>query len=242
MHCNRLQRRDNCQWTTGTRGYPIMPTARSEKRSLSTPNADRTHDATADKRQRILEAALASFMRHGFSDTSTLEIATRAKVSKRELYALVGSKHDMLVACIAGRAARMRWAPADAPDPHDSETLMAVLEAFGTRLLTEVTHPAVVAVFQLAVAEAKRAPEVARALEAQGRDANRAPLRTILVRARESGLLQGDCAEMAEQFMALLWGDLRMASLLRLADTPTPTEIRRRARNAAAALLKLHQR
>jgi AcrR family transcriptional regulator len=205
-------------------------------------NADRTEDATADKRQRILEAALASFMRHGFSDTSTLEIATRAKVSKRELYALVGSKHDMLVACIAGRAARMRWAWAGVPDLPDSETLMAVLEAFGTRLLTEVTHPAVVAVFQLAVAEAKRAPEVARVLETQGRDANRAPLKTILARARENGLLQGECAEMAEQFMALLWGDLRMTSLLRLSETPTPTEIKRRARNAAAALVKLHQK
>jgi AcrR family transcriptional regulator len=218
-----------------------MPTARSEKRSFSRPNADSTDGAAEDKRRRILEAALASFMRHGFSDASTLEIATRAKVSKRELYALVGNKHDMLVACIAGRAARMRWAPAETPDPRDSETLVAALEAFGTRLLTEVTHPVVVAVFQLAIAEAQRAPEVARALEAQGRDTNRAPLKTILARAQESGLLQGDCAEMAEQFMALLWGDLRMASLLRLADTPTPTEIRRRARNAAAALLKLHQ-
>jgi AcrR family transcriptional regulator len=220
----------------------MMSTTRSEKRLLSTPSADRIEDATADKRQRILEAAFSSFMRHGFSGTSTLEIATRAKVSKRELYALVGSKHDMLVACIAGRAARMRWALAEAPDPHDSETLMAMLESFGTRLLTEVTHPAIVAVFQLAVAEAQRAPEVARALETQGRDANRAPLKTILARARECGLLCGDCAEMAEQFMALLWGDLRMASLLRLAGTPSPTEIRRRAHNAAAALLKLHRR
>src|SRR5215471_3788537 len=41
-------------------------------------------------RERILEAALAAFMKSGYAATSTLEIATRARVSKRELYAFVG--------------------------------------------------------------------------------------------------------------------------------------------------------
>jgi len=38
-------------------------------------------------RARILEAAFAAFMEKGYATTSTLEIATRARVSKRELYA-----------------------------------------------------------------------------------------------------------------------------------------------------------
>jgi hypothetical protein len=45
-------------------------------------------------RERILEAAFAAFMKSGYATTSTLEIATRARVSKRELYALVGAQHD----------------------------------------------------------------------------------------------------------------------------------------------------
>jgi AcrR family transcriptional regulator len=40
-------------------------------------------------RERILEAAFRAFMESGYATTSTLEIATRARVSKRELYALV---------------------------------------------------------------------------------------------------------------------------------------------------------
>jgi AcrR family transcriptional regulator len=44
-------------------------------------------------RARILDAAFAAFMKSGYAATSTLEIATRARVSKRELYALVGNKH-----------------------------------------------------------------------------------------------------------------------------------------------------
>jgi AcrR family transcriptional regulator len=219
----------------------VAPTPHNEKRSISKGGGETADGPTAERRERILDAAFASFMKHGFSDSSTLDIATRAKVSKRELYALVGSKQDMLVACIAARAARMRWTPVNAPEPRDPKTLMGLLEAFGTRLLSEVTHPTVIAVFQLAVAEANRAPEVARAVEIQGRETNRAPLKKILSQARDSGLLDGDCAEMAEQFMALLWGNLMLGLLLRLADPPTPSEIKRRARNAAAALLKLHQ-
>src|ERR1700736_301747 len=51
-------------------------------------------------RGRIVEAPFAAFTRRGFAETSTLEIATRARVSKRELYALFGSKQEMLIACI----------------------------------------------------------------------------------------------------------------------------------------------
>jgi len=36
---------------------------------------------------RIIGAAFAAFMKNGYAATSMLEIATRAKVSKRDLYA-----------------------------------------------------------------------------------------------------------------------------------------------------------
>ena len=47
-------------------------------------------------RDRILAAAFAEFMKSGYASTSALKIATRARVSKRELYALVGSKQEGL--------------------------------------------------------------------------------------------------------------------------------------------------
>ena len=55
-------------------------------------------------RERILEVAFAAFMKSGYATSSTLEIATRARVSKRELYALVGNKQQMLIAAIGERA------------------------------------------------------------------------------------------------------------------------------------------
>ena len=179
-------------------------------------------------------------MQHGYSGASTLEIATRAKVSKRELYALVGSKQDMLLACIAARVAQMRSVPAELPIASDRETLARVLEAVGTKLLTEVSHPTVISTFRLAIAEAKQAPEVARVLESQGRQATRAPLKQILEAASLSELVRGDPAEMVERFIALLWGDLFMALLLRIVERPGPAEFKRRASAAVIALLKLY--
>ncbi len=64
-------------------------------------------------RQRILEAAFAAFREKGYAGATTREIATRAKVSKRDLYTLFPDKQTMLAACIkitAGTGPRWRRA------------------------------------------------------------------------------------------------------------------------------------
>ena len=190
-------------------------------------------------RERILEAAFAAFKKSGYATTSTLEIATRARVSKRELYALVGNKQEMLIACIRERAGRLD-VPSDLPVLRDRETLEQVLVSFGTKFVREVSDPAVIGVFRLAIGEAVQAPEVARALNSIGREASRAALRKIMAEAAASGLLTGHPAELAEQFTGLLWRDLLVSLLLGVAERPNPREIARRARDAAAAFLQLH--
>jgi AcrR family transcriptional regulator len=190
-------------------------------------------------RERILDAAFAAFMKSGYATTSTLEIATRASVSKRELYALVGNKQEMLIACIRERAKRLN-VPAELPVPRDRETLAQVLTSLGTKLVSEVSDPAVIAVFRLAISEVVRAPEVARALDSIGREASRAALRKIMAGAQASGLLIGRSSELAGQFAGLLWRDLLVSLLLGVAERPTPREIAGRARDASAAFLKLH--
>jgi AcrR family transcriptional regulator len=192
-----------------------------------------------EARERILDAAFAAFMQNGFAAASTLEIATRAKVSKRELYSLVGNKEKMLAACIMERARRFRVA-ADLPTPRDRKTLMDVLAGFGAQLLREVTDPAVLAVFRLAIAEANHAPEVAQTLDSIGRETTRAALRKIMSEAQEAGLLSGHPAELAEQFSALLWRDWLMGLLLGVAERPSSREIADRARDAAMSFLRLH--
>jgi len=190
-------------------------------------------------RQRILEAAFAAFMKSGYAMASTLEIATRARVSKRELYALVGNKQEMLIACISERAKRFD-VPADLPVLRDRETLEQVLVSFGTKLVREISAPTVIAVYRLAIAEAVQAPEVARVLNSVGRKASHAALGKIMAQAHASGLLTGRPEELAEQFAGLLWGLLLVILLLGVSERPIPRQIARRARDAAVAFLQLH--
>ena len=190
-------------------------------------------------RKRILEAAFAAFMKSGFATASTLEIATHARVSKRDLYALVGNKQKILIACIGERAKRFA-VPADLPELRDREALAQVLTSFAVKLVREISDPTVIAVYRLAIAEAVRAPEVARVLDSKGREISRAALRKIMAQAVRSGLLTGHPVELAEQFAGLLWGLLLVNLLLGVAERPTPRKIAERARDVAAAFLQLH--
>jgi len=200
--------------------------------------AKESRDAAA-VRERILTAAFEAFRERGYAATSTLEIATRARVSKRDLYALVGNKQKMLIAAIGERSKRFK-APADMPVLRDRATLAQVLTAFGTRFVREVSDPIVVAVFRLAIAEAVQAPEVAQTLDSFGRETGRAALRHIMTQARASGLIDGSPADLAEQFAGLLWRDLLVSLLLGVAERPNARAIEARARDAAAAFLRLH--
>ncbi len=178
-------------------------------------------------------------MKNGYAASSTLEIATRARVSKRELYAVVGDKQAMLIECISARARRF-GVPADFPVPRDRESLAHILASFGKKLAQEITDPTVIAVFRLAIAEAVNAPEVAQALDSIGREASRAALRQIMAEAQELGLLIGKPADLAEQFGGLLWGNLMVSLLLGVAKRPSVRELTARARDTTDAFLRLH--
>lgn len=193
-------------------------------------------------RERVLKAGFAVFRKRGFTGASTLEIATRAKVSKRDLYALFGSKHAMLAACIKERAARMRQ-PLEltASVPESSAGVAATLIELGASILRGVCHPDVLAVYRLAIAGPDGAPEIARTLDRNGREANHAALANWLAKAQAQGLIgAGDIAVMAAHFLAILWGSLLIQLLLRVREAPSADEIECRTRAATQALLTLY--
>lgn len=191
-------------------------------------------------RTRIIHAAFSAFMERGYHQTSTLEIATRAKVSKRELYALFDNKHAMLVACIVERTQQMR-VPLTLPPAQSRPALAATLTAFAIAFLRGLCDPHVLALQRFAIAEATAAPEIAQALDEHGRVATRDALIGFLNAAQANGLIgAGDIGLMAERFFALVWGGLWLRLLLRVAETPKPDEIDKRARDATEALLSIY--
>jgi AcrR family transcriptional regulator len=192
------------------------------------------------QRERIVHAAFALFMEQGYAGTSTLAIASRARVSKRDLYAEFAGKRDILRACIEERARRMR-APLDLPPARSAAELAAILVRFGATMLTEIADPGVVAVYRLAVAEAQHAPEIAQTLHQAGRESAIAAVAALLAGAQQRGLLGPAPPErMAGQFLALLMGDVLVLLMLGLAAAPDPAAAAERARCATEALFALN--
>jgi AcrR family transcriptional regulator len=209
-------------------------------RGAVAPKQRRDVGSEAETRTRILEAAFAIFAAKGYAAANTLEIATRARVSKRELYGIVGTKQKLLTECIKARSVRLRI-PEDLPAPTDYETLERILLTFGSRLVTEISDPTVIGVFRLAIAEAAHAPEVAQVLDSIGRETSRSTLRKIMEQARTAGLIDGRPAELAEQFAGLLWGNFMISLLLGVADRPAARAVALRARDATDAFLRLYR-
>jgi AcrR family transcriptional regulator len=205
-------------------------------RKTKEPEADRS----APTRQRILDAAFKTFLKRGYDRTSTLEIATQAKVSKRELYTHFKNKEALFAAGIKARTDKMR-VPLASPDISSPAALARTLEAYGVSLLSGVTHPHVLAVHRLVIAESLRSPALAAILDREGRQTNVNALRDLMRRAQDKGLVgAGDPAYLASVFSSLLWGDLFTRLLLRVEKAPSPADIEHRAREATRAFLELH--
>ena len=199
--------------------------------------AEKGQDAVRD---RILTAAMRTFMEHGFAAATTLEIATRAKVSKRELYALVGNKEQMLAACVAGRGRRMRL-PEGFPAPTDTAGLESALRQYGVILLKQLMDSDVLAVFRLGISESKRSPGIAASINEQGHKPANAALESLMREARVAKLLvSDDYPSMIAHYRGLLLGDRMVYVLLGMVPRPTAREIDHRAGEAARLFLRLY--
>ncbi|MDO6406560.1 TetR/AcrR family transcriptional regulator [Pantoea phytobeneficialis] len=84
--------------------------------SLPTRGRPRTQDA-ASRRQVIIESAYRAFVELGFANTSTAEVARRAKVSKRTLYEVFSDKQALFAAVISEH----RHLLLDLPRPEDEQ-------------------------------------------------------------------------------------------------------------------------
>jgi AcrR family transcriptional regulator len=80
----------------------------------------------------MLDAAVAVFSRRGFHDASMDEIAERAGVSKPMVYAYLGAKEELFIACLHREATRLMEAVVAAvrPDVPPQTQLANGLRAF----------------------------------------------------------------------------------------------------------------
>ncbi len=199
----------------------------------------RVEGAPDARTDAILRAAFEAFVAHGVSGATTDEIARRARVSKREIYRLFGSKEDLFARLVRERAAAMRRALTLAPALDRAEAL-ATLQRFGREFLVLLTDPTTVSVYRLAVGEAGQFPALGRELDESGRATVWAALSAWLADASARGVLPVPDVERAGgSFLALLMADLPVRLMLGVIATPAPEEIDRRAALATAAFVRL---
>jgi hypothetical protein len=130
--------------------------------------------------------------------------------------------------------------PEGLPEPLSREALASTLEAFAANFLVETLDPDVIGMYRLAISEAIRSPEIAHMLE-EAREAHRAILYELFVRAQREGLLpSGDTAEMVRNYLALTSEDLILSLLLGNVAQPSRSQIQRRAARSAAEFLLLY--
>lgn len=206
------------------------------KKKAATTQRD---EARAARRKAILEAAGAVFFERGFEAATTLEIAKRARTSKRALYDLFGSK-DVLLAALIRESSKQMEAPLELRAPQSRDALLETLRQFGRRFLEQLFHPHRTAMYRLAIAEMFRSGKVARGLEDAGRRPVVAALQRMLVVAGENGLLRpADVELLTTAFFGILIGGIHMQVLLGLEEAAVRDTIQQRVDQAVEVLGRL---
>lgn len=84
------------------------------------------------RERQMLDAAVVEFARHGFHAASMDDIAAGANVSKPMVYAYLGTKEDLFIACLHREGTRVMEAIAQVVEPHlgPDEQLWRGMRAF----------------------------------------------------------------------------------------------------------------
>ncbi|HWB48164.1 MAG TPA: TetR/AcrR family transcriptional regulator [Stellaceae bacterium] len=193
--------------------------------------------AQSEKAESILAAAQRAFLAGGFGAVSMDAIARAAGASKATLYAYFASKEELFGAVVAREGERyFHGFSARELDPHEAE---ASLTEIAHRFLNLVLSPDAIAVNRITIAEAVRFPQLGEVFWRAGPERTRAQIEAFLRRADNAGTLAvGDARLAAEQFIALLRGDIHQRQLLRIDPAIDPAELAAAARNAVATFLR----
>jgi TetR/AcrR family transcriptional repressor of mexJK operon len=207
---------------------------------LTSPPADAAGAAEASpKRRQVLEAARALFMAQGYEKVSMDSVARAAQVSKATLYAHFASK-DALFASIVSDSCFINTLT-----EHDfsggPDDIRLELERLGERMLRFLLQDSTQAIYRVAVAEARRFPELGRAFFDNGPGAFVTHFSAWLARQSAAGRLSvPDPKLAAEQFGALVRSGLFLTCTLGLDPTPSDGQIAATVGGAVDTFIKAY--
>lgn len=187
----------------------------------------------AAKRQVILDAARAKFLRAGYAATTLEVVAAAAGVSKMTLYRHFGSKEVLFEALVRGMADGLEDLEGSAAQAADAR---ARLRAFGLSFARALMRPEALALYRMIVSEAERFPDLARLFQDRGREQAQAWVAAVL--REERGLNAEEAATRARDFDALVLGDHFQRRLLGLETESAPERIAEQVERACDFALR----
>lgn len=169
------------------------------------PGGRPTSEETAQLSRDLRQAALTLFLEHGYEGASLDAIARAAGTTKASLYVRFANKETLFTAVVQWATGRSDW-PEPQPAPPDFDDLEGALRAIADAALRRATHPAMVNLTRLAVAQAGRFPDLAQRTFAASWTRQRV-VAELLQRHAEGGAIVAEEPEiLAEHFLGLVSG------------------------------------
>ncbi|MFM9934850.1 MAG: TetR/AcrR family transcriptional regulator [Novosphingobium sp.] len=190
-----------------------------------------------ERREHILVVAAEAFALEGYGVTSMSTIAARLGGSKATLYKYFSSKEELFEAVMQRKCEAVIGPLEELADA--SRDPAALLYAFGNIFLSRLCQPDAIEIHRTVHGEGQRFPEIARTFFACGPEAAYAVLVPALMRFDAAGLI--DCPDprlAAEQFLAMVRGDLHMRVSSGLVPAPTDAEIERQVAHAVGIFVR----
>jgi AcrR family transcriptional regulator len=215
----------------------------SASQKTSVKSASSPSPKHAQRRQQILDAA-GELLRAGkLHAATTLDIATAASVSKRDLYAAFPSKDALIAAMISERVTAFPALEDHTPVTSRAEVYQR-LEVFGRAFLTFILSPSALAIYRLAISQAAIASgdgeTVGQILAREGVARTKDRLEAFLMRADVASAVTWQSRDAAIGiFFGALTTPMQMALLLQPNMTVRETDIERHVLLALFALTAL---
>jgi TetR/AcrR family transcriptional repressor of mexJK operon len=163
-----------------------------------------TRAEAAQLDQKLRDAAVATFLEHGYARATMEMIAEAAGITKRTLYARYADKRAVFLDVIPRALSRsVERDPAPAIGDHDD--IEAALLAIGRGAVKRALDPDTVRLHRMAMNESPRFPEFAVSAETFGWSHRQRQVMDLLRRRQAVGDIEVDDIELAaEHFLALV--------------------------------------
>jgi len=198
---------------------------------MSTPK-----DATMDRRNQYLDAALRLFAEHGYVGTSMDMLIAEAGGSKATLYKHFPAKDDLVAGLIDRIAQTISM---DLTDPKDSTTPLAdELAAIARSACEGVWSPDAIALIRLCLGEVGRFPELARTVWDHAPAVTYANFKLLIAeRQRRGEIVVDDPQVAAEQFIGGTVGHQQLKLAFGMTTPLSESEIEARVTSAVKTFL-----